>query len=102
MYLWPKFSWNDGIDTCFNGECVLLSRNFDFLGGYLVVTARYLGVTSGYWLLLVVTTSCRSLLLIPIFSMNDFILKIHEKKHTETYIKYIKIHVGRFAMRLFF
>ena len=29
-----KFSWNEGIDTCFNVECVLLGRNFDFLGGY--------------------------------------------------------------------
>ena len=37
-----KFSWNKGIDTCFNAKCVLLGRNFDFLGGYLVVTARYL------------------------------------------------------------
>ena len=29
-----------------NVECVLLGRNFDFLGGYLVVTARYLVVAS--------------------------------------------------------
>ena len=43
-----KFSWNEGIDTCFNVECVLLDRNFDFLGCYLVV------LPSGYcWLLLV-------------------------------------------------
>ena len=49
------------IDTCFNVECVLLSRNFDFLGGYLVVNARYL----------VVTTRYRSLLLVPTFSMNE-------------------------------
>ena len=55
-----RFSWNEGIDTCFNVEFVLLGRNFDFLGGYLVVTARYLVVTAGYcslrgcywWLLL--------------------------------------------------
>ena len=26
-----KFAWNEGIDTCFNVECVLLGRNFDFL-----------------------------------------------------------------------
>ena len=39
-----KFSWNEGIDTYFNAKCVLLGRNFDFLGGYLVVT---------WWLLLV-------------------------------------------------
>ena len=42
-----KFSWNDETDTCFNVECVLLGRNFDFLGGYLVATARYLSVTTG-------------------------------------------------------
>ena len=36
-----KSSWNGGIDTCFNVEYVLFGRNFDFLGGYLVVTARY-------------------------------------------------------------
>ena len=43
-----KFSWNVGTDTFFDVECVLLDRNFDFLGGYLVVTARYLIVTAGY------------------------------------------------------
>ena len=56
-----KFSWNEGIDACFNVECVFLGCNFDFLGGYLVITARYLVVTAGYcplpggywWLLLV-------------------------------------------------
>ena len=41
-----KFSWNEETDTCFNVECVLLGRNFDFLGGYLVATARYLSVTT--------------------------------------------------------
>ena len=35
-----KFSWNEDIDICFNVKCVLLGRNFDFFGGYLVVTAR--------------------------------------------------------------
>ena len=49
-----KFSWNEETDTCFNVECVLLGRNFDFLGGYFVVTARYLMVTTGYCLLMVV------------------------------------------------
>ena len=54
-----KFYWNEGIDTGFNYKCVLLGRNFDFLGGYfvvttcyLVVTARYLVVTALYWWLL--------------------------------------------------
>ena len=41
------FSWNEETDTCFNVECVLLGRNFDFLGGYLVATARYLIVATG-------------------------------------------------------
>ena len=43
------FSWNEGIDTCFNVECVLLGHNFNFLSGYLVVTAHYLVVTTRYW-----------------------------------------------------
>ena len=46
-----KFSWNEETDTCFKFECVLLVRNFDFLGGYLVGTARYLSVTTGQCLL---------------------------------------------------
>ena len=50
-----KFSWNEGIDIYFDVEYVLLDRNFDFLGGYLVDTAHY-----------------RSLLLVPTFSMNPF------------------------------
>ena len=58
---------NVGIDTCFNVECMLLGRNFDFLDGYLVVTARYLVVTACY---LLVTARYRSLLLAPNFSMN--------------------------------
>ena len=41
-----KFSWNLGIDTCFNVECELLGRIFDFLGCYLVVTVCYLVVTA--------------------------------------------------------
>ena len=56
---------------------MLLGRNFDFLGGYLVVTAHclvvatsYCSLTGGYCSLLVVTTRCRSLLLVPTFSMN--------------------------------
>ena len=57
-----KFTWNEGIDTCLNGGCMLLDRNFDSFGGYLVVTARYLVVTVRY----------RSLLLVLTFSMNVF------------------------------
>ena len=37
------------IDTCFNVAYVLLGRNFDFLGGYLVDTARYLVITALYY-----------------------------------------------------
>ena len=72
-----KFFWNEGIDTCFYVECVLLGRNFDFLGVYLVVTARYpvvtacyVVVTGGDYSLLVVTARYRSLVLVPNFSMN--------------------------------
>ena len=43
-----KFSWNEGIGTCFNVECALLDHNSDFLGGYFVVTTCYLKVTSSY------------------------------------------------------
>ena len=50
-----KFSWNEENGTCFNVERVLLGRNFDFLGGYLVVTARHLMVTTGYCSLPLVT-----------------------------------------------
>ena len=66
------FSWNKGIDTCFNVECVLLGCNFDFLDGYLMVTAcylvvaaRYLVVTGDQCSLLVGTARYRSLLLVP-------------------------------------
>ena len=50
-----KFSWNEEIDTSFNVAYVLVCRNFDFLGCYLVVTARYLVVTGGPFSLLVAT-----------------------------------------------
>ena len=43
---------------------------FHYLGGYLVVTACYLMVTTGYCSLLVVTVRYRSLLIVPTFSMN--------------------------------
>ena len=47
-----KFSWNEGIDTCLNVECVLLGCNFDFLGGFWLVIACY------WWLLLVTARYC--------------------------------------------
>ena len=63
-----KFSWNEGTDTCFNVEKVLLGRNFIFL----IVTARYLVITTGYCSLLVVTARHRPLPLIPTFRMNEW------------------------------
>ena len=63
------------IDTCFNVEYVLPGRNFDFLGGYLVVTARYIMVTVRY---LVVTARYCSLLFVPTFRMNE-IQEIYHK-----------------------
>ena len=68
-----KFSWNELTDTCFNVKYVLLGRNFDFLGGYLVVTARCCLLPGGYSSLLVVTPCYRSLLLAPTFNMDGFI-----------------------------
>ena len=62
-----KYSWNITCRLgCFNIKCMLLGRNFDFLGGYLVVTARSLVVTGGYyslpggywWLLIVTARYC--------------------------------------------
>ena len=70
FHFWDQILWNERSDTCFNVECVLLDRNFGFFGGYLVVTARYLVVTGGYFSLLVVTACYRSLMLVPTFSMN--------------------------------
>ena len=59
--LGTKFSWNERIDTCI-WFCFWY---FGFLGGYLVVTARYLGlllVTTHY--LVVTARSCSSPLLV--------------------------------------
>ena len=58
-----KFSWNEENDTCFNVECVLLGRNFDFLGGYLLVT---------WWLLFVTTCYCPFPLSVWIFITSLF------------------------------
>ena len=58
-----KFSRNEGIDTCFNVECVLLGRNFDFVqwlvGGYCSLSNGYCSLPGGYrWLLLVTGGYC--------------------------------------------
>ena len=63
-----KFSWNEGIDICFNVKCVLLGGNFDFLGGYC-------SLPSGYWWLLLVTGGYCSLLVVPTFSIYG---KLHD------------------------
>ena len=78
-------SWDERINTCFTVECVLLGRNFDFLGGYLVVTALYLIVTGGYWWLLLVTVRYRSLLLVPTFSMDENTLTYFKRVSTECF-----------------
>ena len=84
-----KFSWDGGIDTCFNVKCVLLGCNFDFLGGYLVVIARYLVVTTGYCSLpggycslLVFTAHYRLLLLVPTFTTNQG-FQLFDKNYTQ-------------------
>ena len=49
IFFGTNSSWNEGIDTCFNVECVLLGHNFAFLGGYCLLP-------SGYYSLLLVST----------------------------------------------
>ena len=101
----PKLSWNEGIDTCFNIEYLLLSRNFNFLGGYLVVTAGYcwllpvncwlLVVTSRYcWSLLVTARYCSFPLLVwtRIFWHFFWILWILKPQWVPT----LKVHLRRF------
>ena len=46
FHFWYQIFLEWGNWYFFNVECVLLRRNFDFRGGYLVVTARYLVVTT--------------------------------------------------------
>ena len=84
---WTIFSWNDGIDTYFNVEYVLLGLNFDFLGGYLVVTARYRSLLCGYCSLLLVTARYRSLLLVPTFIMNVMKNLFHDKNNKTVWVK---------------
>ena len=77
---WTIFSWNDGIDTYFNVEYVLLGLNFDFLGGYFSLPSGNCSLPLfTWWLLLVgycslplVTARYRSLLLVPTFRMNEY------------------------------
>ena len=40
IYFWDQIFLEWETDTCFNVKCMLLGRNFEFFGGYLVVTAR--------------------------------------------------------------
>ena len=65
-----KFSWNEGIDTCFNVKSVLFGCNLDFLGGYYwSLHSGYCSLRGGYCLLPVVTARYHLLLVIPTFSM---------------------------------
>ena len=72
---------------------MLLGRNFDFLDGYLLVTARYLVVTNrylmstgGYCLSLVVTVRYRSLLLVP---------TLHRDEHFYIFKHNFKLNIKR-------
>ena len=79
--------------------CILLGRNFDFLGGYLVVTAHYLVVTARY---LVVTGGYSSLssgycslldgycsLLVVTARYCSFPLLVWTRKHAGFYVAHI-------------
>ena len=94
-----RFSWNEETDTCFNVECVLLGRNFDFLGGYcslpngyywlVVLPGGYCSLPNGYywlllvtWWLLLVTGGYFSLPLVLTSSMNEYHEISFEIKHT--------------------
>ena len=52
---------------------LILSLYFNFLGGYLVITARYIMVSAGYCLL---TGGHWWLLLVPTFSMNVIFARV--------------------------
>ena len=56
-----KFFSNEGIDTCFNINCVLLGRTFDFFRGYCSLPSGYCSLAGGYWWLLLVTGTYYSL-----------------------------------------
>ena len=62
-----KFSWNEGIDTCFNVDVCYFTVILIFLvisACYLVVTACYCSLLGGYWWLLLVTGGYYSLPLV--------------------------------------
>ena len=65
------FFWNEGLILVFTSNICYFSRNFDFIGGYVVVTTSYLMVTAHY---LVVTACYHSLLFVPTFDMNIALL----------------------------
>ena len=81
FHFWNHIFLEWGIDTCFNVECVLLDCNYDFFGGYFVVTGCYLVVAAHYLVLLLDTAHYRLLLFVPTFSMNGsvLVLSIHSK-----------------------
>ena len=110
LFLGFKFSWKEGIDTCFNVECalLLLGCNFDFCGiiyggytaHYLVFTADYCLLLSGYWWLLLVTGEYYLLLLVPTFSMNGKILNTN-KLECFVLVEVISLYNLRGEYRLF-
>ena len=77
-----KFSWNEENYTCLNVKCVLLCRNFDFLGRYLVVTVHYLMVITDYYSLRLVTAR-------SYFSMNG-LKRVEKRELLERYDKVSK------------
>ena len=48
FHFWDQIFLEWGIEACFNAKCMLIGHNFEFFGGYLVVTACYLVVTVRY------------------------------------------------------
>ena len=64
-----NFFWNEWIGTRFKVKCALLGRNFTFLGGYWSLFSGHCLLLIVTWLLLVVTSRYRLLLIVPTFGM---------------------------------
>ena len=79
-FLGPNFPGMRGLILVLMSNVGYLAVILIFFGGYLVVTALYLMVTTCYCSLLMVTARHRSLLLVPTFSIND--IRLHQKTFT--------------------